>query len=179
MTAEQSTQAERTKEYEDLYGQIYERLLEYREMTGQFVDPSVDFVNQRALFAEGDTWRRRRDAFDVTALYRSVQKLLKETEEQGQLVQQYPENYDPGSHGFIAKTAIYLLRQQIYNWQYTGQEMSLITLYDVQASLQRQFYGNYLRQLYKPSPSQSVFLAGIYDTHSVVTSAIAIDRARV
>ncbi len=177
MATEYLTPEERTQSYEDLYEQIKDRILEYRETTGEFVDPAVDFVNQRALFAEGYTWRRRRDAFDVTSLYRSVQRMISEIEEQGRISKQFPIDYEPGNHGFIAKTAVFLLRQQIFNWNGEGGEIPLITLYDVQASLQRQFYGNYLRQMTQPSPLVRIHLDGLYDTHAVVTSAIAIEHA--
>lgn len=176
MIAERPNPQEQSQAYYDLYAQINDRVLEYRLMTGEIVDAAVNFINQRALFAESDTVRRRQDAFEVTRLYRSVQRILIDIEDTGWLSGVFPPDYESGNHGFIAKTAIYLLRQQIYNWQGVGEEMSLITLYDVQASLRRQFYGIYLKQREAPNERKKSYLDMVYDTHAVVSAAINIER---
>ncbi|MCR4264159.1 MAG: hypothetical protein NUV98_05590 [Candidatus Roizmanbacteria bacterium] len=179
MGRKELSKQELAQEYALLAGQVHERWQEYKSMTGYPIDPvDLDFVNHRVLYAEGPTWQRRRDAYDMTALYRGVPRIFEQIETEAQFTGQYPEGYEPGRHALLPRTAVCLFRRQVLHW-YAGEEVgSGVTLYDVRASLQRQFYmhyANYQRSRPHPNRWHVESVPQLYQLHQVVAEAIRLD----
>ena len=179
MSPEHTMPPELQVQYDELFAQVASQIHAFRGFADTPVDPAdLDFVNHRVLYAEGPTWQRRRDAYDMTALYRCVPRIFEQIETETQFTGQYPEGYEPGRHALLPHTAVYLFRRQVLHWYAGGEAGSGVTLYDVRASLQRQFYMHYANyQRSRPHSHQwhVESVPQLYQLHRVVAAAIRLD----
>jgi len=137
-------------------------------------DLGYDLTLQRILYQEDMDWQRRNDAYNVTSLIRMADRELKELQDT-QRELRVPVGFDSLQHKVSPYSVICLLRQQIANWQAMGETHSNVTIYDVQAAMDRRFYVAFRGVKRKESGYTQQEVVSLFRFCELIDQAVLID----